>query len=170
MDKVTKNLQKIVQDSNYRKILSGINSRIVTNDDFQKVFDDYFVQKRLLQETNSSLSDDGLFIETSSVAKYTGYGIETMVIRLYNHDLNFGDIPTSLVIVISTSLAPIGQGFAFAAFTDDIEMIAGGMGFKHYFNDKGIEVGLGLDEKNNEVPLDSSELKQRYTSINVILL
>ncbi|MBJ7689545.1 hypothetical protein HAU32_11445, partial [Weissella confusa] len=78
------------------------------------------------------LSDDGLFIETSSVAKYTGYGIQTMVIRLYEHDLNFGDIPTSLVIVISTSLAPIGQGFAFAAFTDDIEMIAGGVGFKHY--------------------------------------
>lgn len=24
---------------------------------------------------------------------------------------------------------------------------AGGVGFKHYFNDKGIEVGLGLDEK-----------------------
>ncbi|MBJ7689375.1 hypothetical protein HAU32_10510, partial [Weissella confusa] len=112
------------------------------------------------------LSDDGLFIETSSVAKYTGYGIQTMVIRLYEHDLNFGD----LVIVISTSLAPIGQGFAFAAFTDDIEMIAGGVGFKHYFNDEGIEVGLGLDEKNNEVPLDSSKLKQRYMNINVILL
>ncbi|QYU56840.1 hypothetical protein K1728_06495 [Weissella confusa] len=166
MDKVTKNLQKIAQDPNYRKIISGINSRIVTNDDFQKVFDDYFVLKKLLQETNSSLSDDGLFIETSSVAKYTGYGIQTMVIRLYKHDSN----STSLVIVISTSLAPIGQGFAFAAFTDDIEMLAGGVGFKHYFNDKGIEVGLGLDEKNNEVPLDSSKLKQRYTSINVILI
>lgn len=48
MDKVTKNLQKIVQDPNYRKILSGINSRIVTNDDFQKVFDDYFVQKKVI--------------------------------------------------------------------------------------------------------------------------
>ncbi len=49
-------------------------------------------------------------------------------------------------------------------------MIAGGVGFKHYFNDKGIEVGLGLDEKNNEVPLDSSKLKHRYMNINVMLL
>ncbi|QYU57968.1 hypothetical protein K1728_00720 [Weissella confusa] len=168
MDRATKNLRKIAQDPNYAKILSGINSRIVTNDDFQKVFDDYFVQKKLLQETNSSLSDDGLFIETSSVAKYTGYGIQTMVIRLYKHDLNFGDIPTYLVVVISTSLAPIGQGFAFAAFTDDIEMIAGGVGFKHYFNDKGIEVGLGLDETSNVVSLDSPKLNERFTTINVL--